>query len=286
MEKILVLGATGNIGTAVLKNLQNKNAEIFAGVQSNDKTGLVTQFGAKPIVVDFMNQESLNQVLRGMDRVFLVTPIMQNPDKVTEMVIKAAKVNNLKHLVRSTAAGANSKGPIQLSRWAGLSEELILSAKLNYTIIRPYTFLQNFINFHSYTIKNQNAFYLPVGNAKTSYIDLNNVGEVVANVLTTDNYFGKTIELSGLEYTHNEIAEIISKVLDRKISFVDVSEEVARTEMSKTKMPEWLINALMELNYATKQGWLAGYSVDYKNITGKDYTNADMFFEINKSVFI
>ncbi|NVO12312.1 MAG: NmrA family NAD(P)-binding protein [Bacteroidales bacterium] len=285
MEKVIVLGATGNIGTAVIKNLQNKNVLVFAGIRSEKKFSKVSELAATPILVDFANQESLNQALKGKDRVFLVTPLMQNPEAVTQMVINASKLNNVKHLVRSTASGADSKGKIQMARWAGASEDLVKASDLNYTIVRPYTFLQNFINFHSQTIKQYNGFYLPTGDAKLSMLDINDLGELVAIALTSNLHFGKTYELSGQTYTNEILAKTLSDVLGRKISYIDVEEEIARKSILDNQMPLWMIDAMMELYYITKQGWTAGYSDDFKNITGKEYTSAKTFFEQNISAF-
>jgi len=286
MEQVIVLGATGNIGTAVLKNLQNRNVEVFAGVQSEKDFEKVSQFGAIPLIVNFTDQESLNQALKGKDRVFLVTPLMQNPEAVTQIVINAAKQNGVKHLVRSTASGADSKGQIQMARWAGASEDLIKASGLNYTIVRPYSFLQNIINFHSQTIKQYNGFYLPTGEAKLSMLDINDLGEVVALALTSDEHFGKTYELSEITYTNEILAKTLSQVLGRKVSYIDIPEEKAKESMLSNHMPEWMVNAMMELNYITKQGWTAGYSDDFKNITGREYTSAETFFKTNKLAFL
>jgi uncharacterized protein YbjT (DUF2867 family) len=285
MEKVIVLGATGNIGTAVIKNLRNKNVEVFAGVQSENDFEKVSLFDATPIIVNFIDQEGLNQALQGKDRVFLVTPLMQNPEAVTQMVINATKLNGLKHLVRSTASGADSNGQIQMARWAGASEDLIKASGLNYTIVRPSSFLQNFINFHSQTIKQYNGFYLPTGDAKLSMIDINDLGKVVALALTSEEHFGKTYELSGLTYSNEILAETLSQVLGRKVSYIDIPEEKAKESMLSNHMPEWMVNAMMELNYVIKQGWTAGYSDDFKNLTGKEYTSAQAFFENNKQAF-
>ncbi len=286
MENVIVLGATGNIGTAVLKNLQNRNVEVFAGVQSEKDFEKVSQFGAKPITVNFTDQESLNQALQGKHRVFLVTPLMQNPEVVTQMVIIASKPNGLKHLVRSTASGADSNGQIQMARWAGVSEDLIRASGLNYTIVRPYSFLQNFINFHSQTIKEYGGFYLPNGNANLSMLDINDLGEIVAIALTSNDHFGKTYDLSGLTYTNQGLAETLSAILEKKITYIDVPEEKAKESMLSNHMPEWMVNAMMELNYIIKQGWTAGYSDDFKNITGREYTSAETFFKNNKQAFL
>lgn len=286
MENVIVLGATGNIGTAVLKNLQNSHMEVFAGVQTEKDFAKVSRWGAKPLIVNFTNQTSLNQALTGKHRVFLVTPLMQNPEEVTKMVIDAAKLNGLKHIVRSTASGANSNGQIQMARWAGASEDMIKNSGLNYTLIRPYSFLQNFINFYSQSIQEQNSFYLPVGHANLSMLDINDLGEVAAIVLNSYDHFGKTYELSGLTYTNHDLAEALSKVLGKKISYFDISEEEAKESMLASHMPVWMVNAMMELYYLTKQGWAAGYSQDFKNITGKEYTSAETFFTHNKQAFL
>jgi len=286
MEKVIVLGATGNIGTAVLKNLQHRNVEVFAGVRSEKDVEKVSHFGANPVIVDFNEQESLNQALEGKDRVFLVTPLMQHPEAVTKRVADAASRNGLKHLVRSTASGADPDGPIQMARWAGASEDVVKASGLNYTIVRPYRFLQNFINFHSQTIKAHNGFYLPVGDAKAALVDIDDMGEAIAEILTTEDHFGQTYEFSGLTYTFAEIADILSKTVGRKISFIDVPEEQARQSMLDNQMPEWMADAMMELNHITKQGWTAGYSDDFKNITGKEYTSAKTFFTKNKQAFV
>lgn len=286
MEQIIVLGATGNVGTAVLKNLQNRNVQVFAGVHSEKGFEKVSQFGAKPIIVNFNDQESLNEALKGKDRVFLVTPIIQNADAVTQMVINAAKLNNLKHIVRSSGAGADANGQIQLARWAGLSEDVVKSSDLNYTIIRPYSFLQNLINFHGQSIQQNNGFFMPVGDAKLSLVDVNDIGEIAAIVMTSEEHYKKTYELSGLTYTYEEIAATLSKVVERKISYIDIPEENARESMLSFQMSEWLVDALMELSYITKQGWTAGYSDDFKNLTCKEYTSSETFFENNKKAFL
>lgn len=286
MEKVIVLGATGTVGTAVLKGLQNKNVEVFAGVKSEKDFDKVSQYGATPVILNFTDQENLNQAFQGKDRVFLVTPLMQNPGAVTQMVINASKINGVKHIVRSTAAGADINGQIQISRWAGADEDLIKASGLNYTILRPYSFLQNFITFYSQTIKQNNSFYLPLGDAKLNMIDINDLGEVVAIALTNDEHFGKIYELSGQTYSNELLAETLSKVLGRKIAYVDVPEEKARESMLSNHMPEWMVDSLMELNYLIKQGWTAGYSNDYKNLTGKEYTSAETFFENNKQAFL
>ncbi|WP_196887733.1 SDR family oxidoreductase [Aureivirga sp. CE67] len=286
MENIIVLGANGNVGKTVIEKLQDKNVKIFAGVRNESYFESIEKLSAKPLKVDFTNQQELDEALKDKDRVFLVTPLMQNPEFITQLVINAAKKNNVKHIVRSTALGADSNGQIEMARWAGKSEDLLRESGINYTFVRPNNFLQNFINFHSQTIKEHNGFYLPNGNAKLGMVDVNDIAEVAAIALTSDQYFNQVFNLSGLALTNEEYAEILSEIVGRKITYIDIPEEKAKESMLGNGMPEWLVNAIMELNYIMKQGWTAEYSEDFKNLTGKEYISARSFFENNKQYFI
>jgi uncharacterized protein YbjT (DUF2867 family) len=172
-----------------------------------------------------------------------------------------------------------------MARWAGDSEAVVKASGIDYTILRPFSFLQNFINYHRHTIKNYHGFYLPNGDAQTAMVDINDLGEVAAMALTSNEHFGKTYTLSGLTYTNEALAAAISDSVGHKVSYIDVPEEQAKQSMLDNQMPEWMVNAMMELNYITKQGWTAGYSDDYKTLTGKEYTSAERFFDNNKAVF-
>ena len=285
MNKIIVLGATGNIGLAVLNSLKESNVEVYGGVRNTNDFDLIRQQGATPILVDFTQQDSLNKALQGMHRAFLVTPLMQNPEAITQLVLHACAENGVEHLVRSTALGADSNGQIQMARWAGKSEDLIKASGIRYTIIRPNNFLQNFINFHSQTIKEHNGFYMPNGDAKLGMVDVNDIATVAQMALISDKHYNKTYELSGLALTNAEYANTLSKVLGRTISYIDVPEEKAKESMLGNGMPDWLVNAMMELNYIMKQGWTADYTDDFKTLTGREYTDAPTFFETNKAAF-
>ncbi len=285
MENILVIGSTGTIGSAVLKNLQNKNVNVFAGVHSEKDIPKVEPY-AEAVPLDFNSPETLDQAMQGKDRVFLVTPLMQDPDKITQLVADAAQKHNVKHIVRSTAAGADVNASIAMGRWAGASEEVIKASGLDWTILQPHSFLQNFISANSYTIKNQDVYYLPLGDARLAQLDVDDLGKVAALVLTSDDHFGKTYELSGLTYTSVELAEIMSEVFGRKITYVDAPEADVRAGLLSYNLPEWMVDCLMEFYNIIKLGWTNTYSEDYKKITGEEYTSAKTFFENNKSVFM
>jgi uncharacterized protein YbjT (DUF2867 family) len=285
VENILVIGSTGTIGSAVLKNLKNKNVKVFAAVRSDKDIPKVEAY-AEPVLLDFTDPETLDKAMKGKDRVFLVTPLMQDPDQITQLVVDAAHKHNLKQIVRSTAAGADVNGSIVMARWAGASEGVVKESGLSWTILRPHSFLQNFISANSYTIKNQDAYHLPLGDARLAQLDVDDLGKIAAIVLTSDDHFGKTYELSGMTYTSDELAGIMSDVFGRKITYVDAPEKDIRSGLLSYNLPEWMVDSLMEFYNIIKLGWTDTYSDDYKNITGEEYTSAKAFFENNKAIFM
>jgi len=279
MEKIIVLGAAGNIGSVVLQHLQSRDAAVYAGVLHSEDIAKVRVYQAEPVIVDFTQADSLKEALQGKDRVFLVTPIMRHPEKVTEQLVQVAEAQGLKHIVRSTAAGADAQSPYTLLRDAGRSEEVLKAAKINHTIIRPGTFLQNFVNWSANSIKEFHGFYQPVGDARMCMLDLDNLGEVVAQVMFSEQHYNQTYTLTGHVYRQQEIADILTALLGRKISYIPTTLEQARQSMQESHTPDWMMEALIGLNEATIAGHLDIYAEDYRQVTGKDYTDAKTFFK-------
>ena len=90
------------------------------------------------------------------------------------------------------------------------------------------------------------------------YLDVRDIAVVAAKILTSpDEHAGKTYELNGPEaVTYGELAERISRVVNRPISFVDIPEAAQRKSMLDLGMPEWQVNALLDLQqyYNTGKG--------------------------------
>ena len=98
--------------------------------------------------------------------------------------------------------------------------------------------MQNFITRSSQTIKNQNGFCLPAGDAKISLVDARDVAAVTAEVLTENgsHHVNKVYDITGPEaLSHDQVAEILSEETGRRISYMDISEEDARRKVEKDR---------------------------------------------------
>jgi uncharacterized protein YbjT (DUF2867 family) len=267
---ILVMGATGNVGSQVVKQLADTGANVRAAVRSPRKAESLKSERVSLTEFDTDKPETIEAAFQGVDKVFLLTPLVPNMVELSANLVEAAKKAGVKHIIKSSGMGAEVEPGITLTRWHREAEKAIEASGIAFTFVRPNGFMQNYANFNGATIKTQNAFYLPVGDGKVSYIDTRDIAAVAVAALTQDGHEGKAYEVTGLEAISNqEIAEIISQVVGRKINYVDVPEDAARSEMKQSGMPDVLIDMTMELYELYKAGYASEVTPTVEQVTAK-----------------
>ncbi len=267
---ILVMGATGNVGSQVVKQLADAGANVRAAVRSPRKAESLKSERVSLTEFDTDKPETIEAAFQGVDKVFLLTPLVPNMVELSANLVAAAKKAGVKHIIKSSGMGAEVEPGITLTRWHREAEKAIEASGIAFTFVRPNGFMQNYANFNGATIKTQNAFYLPVGDGKVSYIDTRDIAAVAVAALTQDGHEGKAYEVTGLEAISNqEIAEIISQVVGRKINYVDVPEDAARSEMKQSGMPDVLIDMTMELYELYKAGYASEVTPTVEQVTAK-----------------
>jgi uncharacterized protein YbjT (DUF2867 family) len=202
--------------------------------------------------------------LKGGEAFFSLTPLVENLVAAGTGAICAAREAGIRKIVRMSAQSANPDAVIQLGRWHFAVEKAVEESGIPFTILRPANFMQNYLTFGTpETIKGQSAFYAPMGDAKISVIDTRDISAVAARVLVEPGHDGKRYDLTGGESLSNhEIAEIISKALGRKITYVNIPPAKAAEAMAGSGMPAWLVTMLTELNAFGAAGKLAAVKPD------------------------
>ena len=138
--------------------------------------------------------------------------------------------------------------------------------------------MQNFVNFYSPTIKSKNAFYLPVEDAKVSFVDVRDIAAIAVKTLTDDDggggngsrHNGKAYTITGPEaLSYYQVADILSNATGKKIGYVNISEEDTRIGMKDMGINEWLINIIIEtFLYYYRKGYASQVSDAVESITG------------------
>ena len=266
---ILVTGSTGTIGTQVIKQLlEHPGVIVRAAVRSTGKADAVRSLGAEPVEFDWTRPETLAAAVQGVDKIFLLTPFAPDQVELAQNLIDAAKAAGVKHIVKLSALGCEYEPGIQLGRWHRAVEKAVEASGIPFTFVRPNNFMENFINY--YPPAPDGNIYLPFGQGAVSWVDGRDVAAVAVSALLGSGHEGKAYPVTGSEaLTVEQVASTLSQATGRTVRFIDVPEDAARGAMLGMQLPEWMVNAMMELHGLNKAGHAAAVAPTVQEITGR-----------------
>jgi uncharacterized protein YbjT (DUF2867 family) len=269
MSTILVTGASGTIGRATVNALLKcSGVTIRAGVRTAIKAEVLEKRGAVPVDLEWGNTDKLAAAVKGVDKIFLLTPLTSNQVEIGKQLIDAAKAAKVSHIVKLSAIGCELESGIQLGRWHRAIEKHLEASGIAYTFLRPNNFFENFLYY--YPPAADGVISLPFGDGMVSWIDGADLGEAAAITLTQEGHLNKSYTLTGAEALGiAEITEILAEVSGNKIRYIDVPESTARDGMRRSGAPEWMIDAMLELHAINKAGYASAISGDLKSLLGR-----------------
>lgn len=280
-KKILVTGATGTVGSEVVKQLvsTSTNKIIRAAIHSKKRDDKIRQFadkGVEIVELDYTKPETMTNALNVVDKLFLQTLPIPDSIDICSNIVKEAKKNDVTYIVKLSAMGADPQSGVTILRLHGEEENIIRESGIPYTFLRPPAFMQNFITQFGQTMKSQNAFYVPAGDAKMSFVDVRDIAAVAAKLLTNSNegekkyHINKVYDITGQEaLSYSQVAEILSNEIGKKISYVDVTEDAAMKGMKEIGMNDWSIDILIELFRIIKAGYGIEITTTVERIIGR-----------------
>jgi uncharacterized protein YbjT (DUF2867 family) len=269
MTTVLVTGATGNVGTSVIRELQGGGASVRAFVRDPARGAQKLGDGVALSVGDFADASSIRRALEDVDLVLLASG--DGPHKVEHevAVIDAAAAAGVKRIVKASTVGAQAGSPLPPFDWNGRIEEHLRGSGVGSVILQSNFYMTNL--FASAEQVRQGMMFAPAGKGKIAMIDPGDVGAVAAVVLTSDDHDGQTYELTGPDaITYAQVAEALSAATGRPVEFVDVPDEAARQGLVAAGMPDWLVDHLIELFGLIRQGLLGNTTDTVRSLTGRD----------------
>ena len=212
----------------------------------------------------------MRPALAAVDAVFLLGAGIRGQAEREINVVNAAKAAGVRRLVKLSvwSAPAEQFGLVKIHRAV---EREVEASGLTGTFLRSNGFMQNFAQHMAGSIKSQGAIYQPAGDAKISHIDARDVARVAARALTTRGHEAKAYELSGPQaLSYDEAADILSRVLDRRISYVALSDDAAKAGMLAAGMPDFYADHMLDLFRAYRTGVASPVTADVKAVTGRE----------------
>lgn len=283
---ILVTGATGLNGGELVRLLSAKGVQVRALVRSSTKAQALSSLPYVEIVEgDMARPETLAGALRGVDRAMLISSSDAAMLEVQSNLIDAAAKAGVKHVVKLSGIMPEVDSPFRFARMHGEIELKLERSGMAFTHLRAGEFM------HSYfrqvpAIVARGAMFLPMEDARIASIDVGDIAEAAATVLTEPGHEGKIYPLTGPEaLSMAEVAEKLSKATGRTIRYINVSpEEATRTRLA-AGVPQYAADALDELFAERRKGKEAQVSPIIETIIGRRATSFDEFAARNAAIF-
>ncbi len=246
---ILVTGAAGKTGKAVLRALARRGAYTRALAYREAHIPSVQEAGAHEIVVgDMTDPHVLARAVDGVSAIYHICPNMHpHEEEIGARILEAARAAGVQHFVYHSVLHPQTED--MPHHWHKLRvEERIFTTGLPFTILQPAAYMQNLLAYWA-TIVNEGVYRVPYsGKARMSLVDLEDVAEVAAIVLTEPGHQGATYELAGPEIlSQYEIVQILGEALGREVRFEVLPLDQWETSARQRGLSEYAIDTLKRM---------------------------------------
>src|ERR1700693_660665 len=142
---ILVTGATGTVGSEVVKQLSDKGNIIRAATRSASDNTFRNLNSVRVVQLDYNNPGTLATALKGVEKLFLLTPPQSTTVDFTSDLVREAKKAGVKYIVNLSVLGALWEPGITPGRLHRQAEKIIEESGIPFSFLRPNVFMQNFV---------------------------------------------------------------------------------------------------------------------------------------------
>ena len=267
---ILVTGAAGKTGRAVIEALVARAQAVRALAHRSEHVGLLTRLGVQEVVVgDMRDQAAVDEAARGVRAVYHLAPNL-HPEEVVlgQVALAAARAGGVAHFVYHSVLHPQTEA--MPHHWQKLRvEEALLASGLSYTIVQPAAYMQN-VSAYWDAISERGVYPVPyAAQTRLGMVDLKDVAEAAALVLTEPGHAGATYELSGPEIlSQTETAAILAQQLGRPVRVECVPIEAWQAQARDAGMGDYQVETLVKMFQYYEQhgfwgnprvlGWLLG----------------------------
>ncbi len=281
-NKILVIGAAGNVCLEVIKRLINKGENVRIAAKDPERAKAMNLQNAEIFPFDYTHPETHDPLFEGITKLLIVSPPAHlKIQNLVTSVLERAKADGVKYIVSISAMGVESDDhPLRII------ENYIESLEVDYTILRPNCYMQNFSTYFCESIKEMNELRVPANSAKTSFVDLRDVADVATHILLNEDHKNMTFTLTGREALNlDQVASILSDVLKREIKYIPTTDDEYKMLMNVAGWTESTIDASLMLCHYVKQGWNATITYDIHTILGSDPISFQQFVKDHADVW-
>ncbi|MEI7026794.1 SDR family oxidoreductase [Paenibacillus sp. y28] len=267
--KILVTGATGQLGALVVEKLLQTvpAANIAVSVRDTDKAAHLQAKGVDVRQGDFDQPQTLEKAFAGVDRLLLISTAGENRVAQHQAAIDAAKQSGVRFIAYTSIVNAQDS-TADLASDHRSTEQLIRASGIPYSFLRNNWYIEN--ETGSIQAVMQGAPWVhATDTAKIGWAARRDYAHAAAAVLAGEGHENTIYELSGPLRTLDELVELVQEVLGQEIQIQNVSDAAYAEMLRGTGLPDFLVDIFTDMQKAIRHGALAVEGADLEKLLGR-----------------
>jgi len=246
---ILVTGASGKTGKAIVKKLAHLGLPVRAVVRIESQVDALMQLGSAEVVIaELRDPNAANSFFKGIEKVYHICPNM-SPDEesIGELMINAAREHGINQFVYHSVMHPQIEA--MPHHWHKMRvEEKLFQSNIPFTILQPAAYMQNILGYWEKMMRD-GVYELPYATkSKSSMIDLNDLADAVVEVMTNGIHLNAIYELCGCEpLSTDQIVEIISRRSGKNVTARSLDRNIWEISMRAQLMSDYSVETLLKM---------------------------------------
>ncbi|MCO7175222.1 SDR family oxidoreductase [Sporolactobacillus kofuensis] len=272
--KLLVTGATGDLGTKIVTSLLNRVPanQLVVSVRNVEKANKFQERGVEVRQGDFDHPETLDSAFSGIDRLLIISTDGDNETRTKQHknAVAAAERAQVKFIAYTSIVNAQKSKNLFASTHQA-TEEAILKTGIPYSFLRNNWYLENEIS-NIQAVLAGGPWVTSAGTGKVGWALKQDYAEAAAAVLSGHGHEKTVYELSGKLMTQDELASVVGEVLGKEVSVQQVEDDVYTDIVKKAGVPDFLIPMLVGIQKSIRENTLEVESKDFEKLLGHPVT--------------
>ena len=270
---ILVTGATGHLGSAVVSHLlKNTTANnIVAFARDENKANHLKEKGIEVRMGNYDDISSLDLAMKGIEKVLLISGNGPTRLQQHKNVVDAAKKAGIKHFIFTSIAlkDMNTSAIRPLMEDLYQAEDYIKESGLTYTVLRNTLYTGATPLFAGGKVI-KTGIHLPTGNGKVPFALRREMGEAAGNVLLQNEHENQTYEITGSDlYSYEDVANELSVLSGRTVNYADANPTTFPTQLKEFGLPEIVVLLVTSFSADIKNHQFEIVTKDLEKLLGR-----------------
>jgi uncharacterized protein YbjT (DUF2867 family) len=272
----------GDVGSKVVKQLLDQGDRPRVFVRDAAKAHALFVDRADIFVGDLGDSASLARALVGVEKLFLVNSGPRIP-VLDELAATSAKAAGVQHLVKLSSLDVEQH--LAIGAWHEKGEAAVRATGIPFTFVRPTGFMSNLLAWR-HSIAGEGVVRSSAGNGKRPFIHSEDIAAVVVRALTTHDFVGKCLPLTGPEsLSFAEVTAKIASAIGKPLRFEAISDEEAGRRFAATGASPEETAAHVELWRAIREGRVAAVTDGVRRVLGREPITLDQWLTENAAAF-